>query len=96
MAELRAAKLIAAALLVATGAACVTVGDVLRYRSGPNAGILLGVGLLVVGIPMLVRQWTGRGLLYFVVSATLWLLQGRAWEQSGHEAEAVSSRSESV
>lgn len=58
MSELRSAKLLSATLLICAGAVCVTIGGL---PTGESARTDVGALLLAFGIPMLVRQWTGRG-----------------------------------
>jgi membrane-bound ClpP family serine protease len=91
MPETRAVKLLSATLLICAGAICVAIGGLIPYGS---AGILVGFVLLLFGIPMLIRQWTGEGLLTHLRSAwrrllwTLWLAGGKAPEDESIEAEA--------
>jgi hypothetical protein len=75
MARLRAMKLLCATLLVCAGAICISIGDLIR--SGATGGALIGAILMVVGIPMLIRQWTDRGVLTHLADAGLWLLGPR-------------------
>jgi hypothetical protein len=70
MARLRATKMLCATLMVCTGAICTSLAFHI-------VGFLLGVVLLAVGIPMLVRQWTDRGVLAHLADAGLWLLGPR-------------------
>jgi hypothetical protein len=60
MSELRAAKMISATLLICSGAVCLTIGGL---PTDGNARSFVGLVLLAFGIPMLVRQWTGEGVL---------------------------------
>ena len=60
MSELRSAKLLSATLLICVGAVCVTIGGL---PTDGDVRAYVGVLLLAFGIPLLVRQWTGRGLL---------------------------------
>ena len=64
METLRAAKLLSATLLVCIGMACVVFGGPTR----DDRELFVGLILLVFGIPMLVRLWTGEGIFINVVS----------------------------
>jgi hypothetical protein len=64
MADLRVVKLISATLLVCTGAVCIAIG-----------GLPVGLVLLVVGSLLLIRQWTGRGVLDHLAAAVLWVFE---------------------
>ena len=62
-------KLLSATLLVCAGALRFTIG----YFEPRNPGTILGLALLLVGTPMLIRQWTGRGVMAHAAGAVLWL-----------------------
>ena len=60
MSELRAAKMLSSTLLICSGAVCLTIGGL---PSEENARSWVGPVLFAFGIPMLVRQWTGEGVI---------------------------------
>jgi len=53
MENIRGAKLIAAAILIAAGAICLAIGEAQRALS------LVGLALVAVGVPLMVFQWRG-------------------------------------
>jgi hypothetical protein len=94
MMELRAAKLVSATLLICTGAVCVAIGELLANVR--NAGTFVGLALLIIGIPILIRQWSGQGPYAHVRNAwrrilwTPWLVRERIRKEEPREFEAHS------
>ena len=76
MLRLRAMKMLCATLLVCAGAMCVSISEFFRDLT---LTFLLGLVLLAVGLPMLVRQWTGRGVLSHVLFAWNYFVDGWYW-----------------
>ena len=90
MQELRALKLLSATLLVCTGAICFTIGSLPTYGS-PGAPV--GITLLVIGIPMFIRQWTGIGVLTHFMSLIrrpIWLSSDETARLGKETAEATT------
>jgi hypothetical protein len=84
---LRAMKLLCATLLVCTGAACIAFGGWTLDHPGKYIGFVL----LVLGIPMMVRQWTGRSIISNFIATILWFFEPPPWVQATPPPQSSNS-----